>query len=150
MFRFMTAYKEGASIHDVIACTKALKKRHRVPLVLEKNLRPYNRYRFTEETEETEVTVEREESVEKVETEEDQSTIEFTSIDFGKRMRQKMTQDFKNKNKGLIRHLGHLGQYVTTAPTVTRDIFMSQLYDPYTRHMEDIMWEEGGLIYVTE
>ena len=60
-----------------------------------------------------------------------------------------MTQDLKNKNKGLFRHLYHLGQYVITTPTETRDIFMSQLYDPDTRHMEDIMWEEGGLIYVT-
>ena len=144
----MTAYKEGASIHDVIARTKELKKSHRVPLVFEKNIRPYNRYRFTEETEETDVTVEREitvereeiekleeievsvESVESVETEEDQSTIEFTAVDFGKRMRKKMTEDFKNKNRGLIRHLRHLGQYVTTTPNVTRDIFMSQL-NPY-------------------
>ena len=49
LFRFLDAYKDGANALDVVARTRELKKRHRVPLVMpdDQSKRAYARKRQT-------------------------------------------------------------------------------------------------------
>ena len=49
LFRFLDSYKDGANALDVVARTRELKKRHRVPLVMpdDQSKRAYARKRQT-------------------------------------------------------------------------------------------------------
>ena len=107
IFRFMEAYREGATGNNVLAKTKAIKKRHRVPLVVDQEPRVgYDRNRgrrALDEHRESES-----ESREERSDSEAAGEIVFSQEEFAFKMRNYIDrpQDHKSPMRRLLENIG--------------------------------------------